>query len=264
MKKMIVSTFVTLAAVVLGSTLPAFADHHGDAGRQFYEIRTYTFETNAQRGVTEDYWEKAAIPALKRLGVGPVGVFREFDPEESLETPRLVVLITYSSVEQFASITYKLNEDAAYLKAGAAYLKAPKDSPAYSRIQSDLVHAFAAMPELAAPATNKDRIFELREYEGHIEYASHVKVQMFEDIEVEVFAKTSLSSVFFGKTLIGQNRPSLIYMLTFDDLEDKDRDWEYFVESDLWGQVSNDPKWADGGVSHVTSTMLRPMYFSEI
>ena len=263
-KKKIVLTFLILAAVCVGMGQPAIAAHHEGGERQYYEIRTYSFSNTDQHSVVENYWENAAIPAMKKLGVGPVGVFTEFNPEQEVKTPRLVVLISYASLEQFATITDQLNADEAYLKAGAAYLKADEESPAYDRIESSLVHAFHAMPQLKGPGTDKDRIFEMREYEGHSEHSSNVKVQMFEEVEVELFVETGMTGVFYGRTLVGKNLPSLFYMLAFDDLEDKGSDWRGFFESPEWEKVSGDEKWSEGGVSGVNSTMLRPTSFSQI
>jgi hypothetical protein len=251
--------------VLVCAGLPAVAEHHGGGhARQYFEIRTYSFSNAAQHAVVANYWEKAAIPAMERLGIGPIGVFTEFDTKKELELPRLVVLIAYDSIEQFASLKAKLGADEAYLEAGEAYLMADEDSPAYSRIESTLLYAFAAAPQVRKTDTSKDRIFEYREYEAHSEYSSYMKVKMFEDVEVDVFDEVGFTSVFFGDTLIGKNRPSLIYMLAFDDMADKGNDWKTFVESEIWDKVSNDEKWENAGVSHVTSIMLRPTSFSQI
>ena len=251
--------------VLVCAGLPAVAEHHGGGhARQYFEIRTYSFSNAGQHEVVEDYWEKAAIPAMERLGIGPIGVFTEFDAEKDLELPRLVVVIPYSSIEQFVSISDQLIEDAEYLELGAPYLNAAADSPAYSRIESTLLHAFEAVPQVRGTDTEKERIFELREYEGRSEQTAHIKVRMFEEVEVEVFDQVGFTSVFFGTTLAGQNRPSLIYMLTFDDLEDKAHDWRAFLESDEWAEASSKEKWADAEPSHISSVMLHPTSFSQL
>src|ERR1700677_4526555 len=44
--------------------------------REYYELRTYTLKEGKQP-LLHDYLSKAFIPALGRLGIGPVGVFTE-------------------------------------------------------------------------------------------------------------------------------------------------------------------------------------------
>ena len=60
-----------------------------------------------------------------------------------------------------------MNADPAYQQAGADYLQTPKSNPAFERIDSWLMLAFAGQPKLQlAPYSleKKPRIFELRTY----------------------------------------------------------------------------------------------------
>lgn len=45
--------------------------------QMYYELRTYTLKDANQQRLVEDYLEKAAIPALNRLGIENIGVFTE-------------------------------------------------------------------------------------------------------------------------------------------------------------------------------------------
>ena len=53
----------------------------GGAGREYYELRAYRFKEGAGHELLEAYLEKAAIPALNRLGLKPIGVFTELEPK---------------------------------------------------------------------------------------------------------------------------------------------------------------------------------------
>ena len=81
------------------------------------------------------YIEKAAIPALNRLGVKPVGVFVQQertgapDPTEVRDASTVLVLRTYPSLEVFATATARLSADPEYQKAGAEYLAFAQDQP---------------------------------------------------------------------------------------------------------------------------------------
>ena len=53
------------------------------ADRQFYELRVYATQNEKQQGEINGYWEKAAIPAYHRAGIGPIGVFTETKDSET-------------------------------------------------------------------------------------------------------------------------------------------------------------------------------------
>jgi hypothetical protein len=253
-----------LVAILAGPVVGVEGRNSKSAARQFYELRIYTFTSVEQHAVVENYWEKAAIPALNRLGIGPVGVFKEMDAAEGTDVPRIIVLIPYETLPKIAGAQRKLSKDAAYVKAAEAYYRAEKKTPAYTRIESNLLHAFKVMPTLKAPATDKARIFEMREYQGHSERANDLKINMFNDAEADIFAESGLTAVFYAKTIIGKNRPSLFYMVTFDDMADHAKDWAAFRANPKWAAVRKSPKYEGGGVSDRSIYMLKPMGFSQI
>src|ERR1017187_1339041 len=92
----------TLAALGTGSLTASAAERAGARNREFYELRVYRLKAGASHELLDAYIEKAAIPALNRLGVKPVGVFTEIDPKDG---PALYVLRTYPSLEVFAAAT---------------------------------------------------------------------------------------------------------------------------------------------------------------
>ena len=69
---------------------------------------------------------------------------------------------------------------------GTAYLQSPKANPAFERIDSWLMLAFAGMPKLELSAycrEKKPRMFELRTYESHSELKALKKVEMFKNVD---------------------------------------------------------------------------------
>lgn len=229
---------------------------------EFYELRTYTLKNETQQQVVEAYFQNAAIPALNRLGSKNIGVFTELKPEGQT---KLYVLIPFASPDDFLKAEEKLAKDSAYQQAGAAYLNAPATAPAYDRIESSLLKAFAGMPRLDVPQ-KEPRIFELRRYESASEQAGKKKIEMFNDVgEIEIFKRVGLTPVFFGETIIGALRPNLTYMLTFDDMDEHDRNWKSFVSDPEWKRISAIPEYADAKiVSRITNFFLTPTTFSQI
>lgn len=232
------------------------------SGAEFYELRVYTLKNAAQLKLSEDYFQNALIPALNKSGSKNIGVFTEQQPEGQT---KLYVIIPYNSIQDFISITDKLANDTAYQQAGAAYLDAPATAPAYERIQSSFLKAFTGMAKMQVPA-KKPRIFELRRYESASESAGKKKIKMFNDVgEISIFKRAGLTPVFFGETLIGELRPNLTYMLTFDDMAQHDKNWKTFIEDPEWNRIKAIPGYEDAKlVSHITRTFLVPADFSQI
>jgi NIPSNAP len=230
--------------------------------REFYELRIYTLKNQEQEKITETYFEKAAIPALNRLGSKNIGVFKELKPEGQT---KIYVIIPFQSLDDFMQAAEKLAGDAVYKEAGSAYLNALAAEPAYERIESSLLMAFAHMPEIAVPV-KKSRIFELRRYESASEQAGKKKIEMFNEAgEIEIFKRVGLHPVFFGETLIGGLRPNLTYMLTYDDMAAHDQNWKSFGNDPQWKQIKSIPEYADAKiVSRITATFLVPAGCSQV
>ncbi|GAC1430310.1 MAG: hypothetical protein NVSMB7_06640 [Chitinophagaceae bacterium] len=261
--------FVTssLLSTTLGTIIPmtiraTVKKTFKNSKQEFYELRVYTFKNPEQEKITEDYFEKAAIPALNRLGSKNIGVFKEMKPGDQT---RLFVIIPYKSIEDFVQLDDKLLNDVVYKEAATGNLNATAAAPEYERIESSLLKAFLHMPVIVPPA-KKPRIFELRRYESSTETASKKKIEMFnEKGEINIFKRTGLIPVFFGETIIGALRPNLTYMLTFDDMAAHDKNWKSFGSDPEWKKISSVPEYADARiVSHITSTFLVPAECSQV
>jgi hypothetical protein len=235
------------------------------AGREYYELRRYLLRRGPQQQTIGDFFRDAAIPALNRLGIKPVGVFNTTIGPGS---PTLYVLAPHSTVESAVTIHDRVAADPEFLQAGAAFINATAAEPAYVRVESFLLAAFAGMPKLELPpgaAENKPRIFELRTYESHSKKANRTKIGMFNSAEIAIFLRTGLRPVFFGETMVGAGMPSLNYMLTFADMEERTRNWAAFVADPEWKKLSSTPGYTDPEiVSNITNVILSPAPYSQI
>ncbi len=256
------TSLLTTALGAAGTSFTMAAENLKNTGRDFYELRIYTLKNDQQQKLVQDYFKNAAIPALNRLGCKKIGVFTELKPAGQT---KVYVLIPYNSLTDFLSVQEKLSMDSGYQEKGAPYLNAPAAEPAYERIESSLLMAFAHSPKLEAPA-QRARIFELRRYEHASESAGKKKLEMFNDAgEVDIFKRLGFNPVFFGETLIGEARPNLIYMVTFADMEAHDKHWKAFGADPEWQKIRAVPDYADAKlVSHITSTFLVPADCSQI
>lgn len=233
------------------------------SGREYYEIRSYHLNADGGHALLDAYLEKALVPALNRAGVRPVGAFTEIEPKDG---PSVFVLIPYPSIDAFASAAERVEADADYHKAGAEYLQAPKASPAFARIDSWLLLAFAGLPKMNLPAYSKEhkpRIFELRTYESHGEFKARKKVDMFNAGEIDTMKEVGLAPIFYGQTLVGRDLPHLMYMTSAESQELHKQHWAAFREHPTWKKLQADPQYADT-VSKITQRFLVPTAYSQI
>jgi hypothetical protein len=266
-------TFVS-SIVATGGTLLASATDMDAAPRQspapareYYELRRYLLRRGPQQQLVDDYWRTAAIPAMQRAGLGPIGVFNVMIGPES---PTLYVLITHRTLDGIAALSDTLAADAEYQRAAAAYLSSPAANPAFVRVETSLMRSLAGQPQLALPfgggdAGRRARIFELRTYESHSEQAARKKIEMFNTGEMAIFRKAGLQPVFFGETLIGSLMPNLTYMLVYEDMAAHDREWAAFSADPAWRTLSTTPGFTDPEiVENITNLYLRPAAYSQI
>jgi hypothetical protein len=260
--------FVTTAAVVgagIATRSPLLAAERAVAGddRQYLELREYRSVSGKRMKILEDFVSAAMIPALKRMGVGPVGVFKTlYGPD--LAT--LTMLVTHPTLESAATAASRLLDDAEVAKAGADYFSAPIDNPPFIRVDTRLLKAVAGMSKVIVPdaaAGNKPRIVELRTYESHNERVGRQKIEMINAGEVEFFRRNGAPPVFFAETLFGARMPSLSYMLAFADMAARDAGWTAFRKDPDWVKLSALPQYQDL-VSNVADIILRPTSYSQI
>ena len=254
---------VAVSALVGLQSTNATAQSTPVADREFYELRLYRLKEGADHALLDGYLEKAAIPALNRLGIKPIGAFTEPAPKDG---PGIYVLIPYPSLDVFAATPARLNADPEFLKAGAQYLAVPKASPAFARIDSWIMRAFAGLPKLELPPycrEKKARIFELRTYESHSEAKAQNKVDMFNAGEIDTMKEVGLAPIFYGQTLAGRDMPHLIYMTSAESSEAHKKHWDGFGKHPVWAKLKSDPQYADN-TSKITSQMLEPTAYSQI
>ena len=263
-----------LAASIAASTLAAAGEAVAQVSatgapttprREFYQLRRYNLLSGPQLKLTESYFSAALIPALTRLGLGPVGAFRlDIGPE----TPEYYLLIPGPAVEPLAQLDLQLPDDPEFLAAAAPFWNATAAAPAFKRVDISLLAAFQGWPKLTPPATaatKAKRIFQLRTYESPSDGEHVRKVEMFHSGEFEIFLNSGFHPVFFGDTLIGSRMPNLTYMLSFADLAELDAKWDVFRNDPAWKKLSSNLRFAfDPIVTNITNLILSPLDCSQV
>lgn len=212
---------------------------------------------------TSEFLTQSLLPALKRAGTGPVGLFTQTVGEQS---PAILTLVSYASFADFERIGRALEQDKTYRKAAEEFYG--RRGLAYQRLESSLLRAFDGMPKVEPPPTagrEPPRLFELRTYESDNPLTLRRKIDMFEQGEMALFRRLGLLPVFFGETLVGPRMPNLTYMLAFDNLAAREKAWQAFAQDPEWQKMRVKPGWADAEiVSNISTSLLRPLAGSDI
>jgi NIPSNAP len=226
--------------------------------REYYELRLYHLRI-PQRDRFNAHLRDALVPALNRAGIKTVGVFNVLIGPDS---PTVYLLIPYPALDALAATQQRLEADADYQKA----LQTPAADPLYLRIESSLLVAFESLPRLEVPK-KEPRMFELRTYESPTESAHLKKMEMFTPKlgELEIFRRSGLQPVFFGRTLIGPRLPSFTYLLTYPDMTARAKNWNTFVSDPAWKKLSATPGYTDPEImTNISNVFLSPAPYSQV
>jgi len=234
--------------------------------QEFYELRTYRFKTLEQQTRTENYLEKALLPALHRANIKRVGVFKPVETDSTFGK-KLIVLIPFRSLDEFEKLNLILEKDKQYYADGKEYIDAAFSNPPYQRVEKIILKAFSGMPKLAVPDLKNpitERVYELRSYEGHTEKISRNKIQMFNaGDEVGLFKRLGFNAVFYGEVLSGSTMPNLMYMTTFENQASRDSHWKMFGEDPQWKTLVGMAEYQHNVSKNVTR-FFRPTKYSDI
>ena len=253
----ILSLSVFILVIAISSTLSA---------RDYYQIKVYNLKDKAQETAVDSYLKDAYLPALHKAGVKKVGVFKPIVGDPAAGT-KVFVFIPLKDLGQIDKLEAALEKDAAYQKAGAAYINAPFDNPPYVRLESILLKAFTAQPDFFSPkfsTPKSEQIFELRSYQSATEKIYHKKVEMFnEGGESEIFKKIGANAIFYGEVLSGSEMPNLMYMTSYENMKANEECWKTFRDHPDWKKLSGMEEYKNT-VSKIDKWMCNPTDYSDI
>lgn len=231
----------------------------------FLEMKRWRLHTTPeeQGARVADFLSDGLAPALSKTGAKLVGAFANVIGEDG---PYYVSLTSYASLAAMQECLTKLENDGEYQRQ-VEKLGAGNGLP-FVRVESSLLRTFDVMPEpVLTPDSEKraPRIFELRTYESQTFATLKRKVGMFNNGEAQIFERLGLRPVFFGESIVGPGQPNLMYMLSYDDLAQRDRLWHDFVTDPQWKKLSGTPELKDSEiVANISNVILRPLPFSLI
>lgn len=230
-------------------------------GVEFYQIKVYHCQSNVQINVTEQFLKSNYLPALHKMGLINIGVFKPIE-NDTMVDKRIYVFVSFKSLQQFIS----LDESIAASTINTAYWDAVHNNPPYQRIETILLKAFKNAPNFMFPklnGTTKEKVYELRSYEGATEKLYRKKVQMFnEGNEISIFTNLHFNAIFYAEVLAGSKMPNLMYMTSFNSMIEREEHWKKFSEDVVWKRISALPEYQNT-VSKADIILMRATDFSD-
>lgn len=233
--------------------------------REYYQLTVYHYTTETQEKQLDAYLQQALLPALHRLQIKQVGVFKAI-ANDTAALKKLYVLIPGKNPNGLAGLPAKLSADKTFQTAGADYINAVYSAAPYQRMETILLQAFSLAPVMQLPqlkSPKKERVYELRSYESATEKIFQNKVHMFnEGDEVGLFKRLNFNAIFYGEVIAGNKMPNLMYMTSFENMADRDAHWKSFGSDPAWKKLSAMPEYKNN-VSHIDIMFLRPTDYSD-
>ncbi len=233
--------------------------------REFYQLTAYHFKNAGQEKALDNYFQNVLLPALHRLKIDNIGVFKSW-ANDTVEDKLIYVFIPFKSWDMITKLPGELAKDAVYNSAAKDFLDATYNDPPYSRKEVMLLKAFPLAPQMQLPnlkAAKKERVYELRSYESPTEEKFANKVQMFnQGDEIGLFKKLNFNPIFYSEVIAGSKMPNLMYMTSFENRADRDEHWKAFGNDPYWKKLSSMPEYQNN-VSHIDDTFLYPIEYSD-
>ncbi|HEY4935777.1 MAG TPA: NIPSNAP family protein [Puia sp.] len=237
------------------------------AQKDIYEIRVYKLKSTDQVNTTDNYLENVYLPAMHRLGIKQIGVFKPVS-NDTAAIKLIYVIVPYISLDVWRRSKSNLESDPNYIIEAKGFTDADTSHLPYVRVESTLLEAFPDQPKLVPTSLklNPDALYELRSYESPTEKLHQLKVNMFNmGGEIVLFKRLDFQSVFYADVLSGSRMPNLVYMVVFQNAAARDEHWKAFGSSKEWKTVSTDPQYENNiSVSHIDSILMHRTAYSDL
>ncbi|HVX25269.1 MAG TPA: NIPSNAP family protein [Parafilimonas sp.] len=232
---------------------------------EIYVITAYHFN-NAQQEIRLDtYLQTAYLPAMHRKNKMHIGVFKPITNDTSADKI-IYVIVPYKTLDEIQLLDKSLLQDSVYLQAGSDYINAAYNNPAYTRMEKIVLNAFDLAPQMKLPkldSNKQDHIYELRSYESATEAYHRNKVQMFNaGGEIDIFKRLNFNPVFYADVIVGSHMPNLMYLTSYENMDDRNAHWKSFGDDPAWKKVSGMSEYQNN-VSHIDDILMHATPYSD-
>ena len=255
MKKLLLSITCLFVSLMIFATVPntsssniekAISTFAKEPARDYYLIQVYHCTTSKQIENIDAFLKNTFLPYLHQNGIEKVGVFAPVDNDTATDK-RLYVWVPFKNIQKLDELDQKIEALDPMGTDAIIHLENADGSLPYTRIEKIITRAFKFQPQYVTKSTltkSSSRVYEYRSYESPTEAMHLKKVHMFnEGGEVTLFESLNFNAIFYSKVIAGSSMPNLIYMTSFNNMEDRDAHWKSFEEAPLWKKISAAPEY---------------------
>lgn len=240
MKKMIF--FFVMVTIAINS----WSKPNVNTDREFYLIQIYHCNSLQQINGVDAYLKNTYLPYLHKMGISKVGVFAPID-NDTLTDKRIYVWLPMQNLNVLDKLDQAIEQLDPMTKNEVVDLENVDGSLPYTRVERIITKSFIDQPKYVKESKltkSANRIYEYRSYESPTENMHLRKVHMFnQGGEVVLFKRLNFNAIFYSKAIAGARMPNLIYMTSFNNMEDRNEHWKAFSASPEWQSISNMPKY---------------------
>ena len=221
---------------------------------RFYVLDNYYLRNGDQGTRLAEFLQSGLIPAARRLEVpGPALVLEAL---VAAHMPQVMTVTPFANQEQVFASRAKLRGDAGLSKALAQW-EAGDEAP-YDSHAETLLEATDYSPDLPAPDTSRktSRVFELRLYHAPTERQLKALHERFAGPEIQIFHRCGIHPLLYTSTLVGPQKPNLVYLTPFENLAEREKAWNAFGADPEWIKVRKESIDKHGQISSVIQMSL--------
>ena len=212
--------------------------------RDYYVIQIFHCATKNQLATIDGYLKNTLLPYLHNEGIIKVGVFAPIDNDTAVDK-RLFVWIPLKSINELDALDQKIENLDPMGDDPLIHLENRDSSLPYNRFEKIITRAFKFQPNYVTKTNltkSSSRLYEYRSYESPTEDMHLRKVHMFnEGGEIEMFDRLNFNPVFYSKVIAGSRMPNLIYMTSFNNMDERNERWKAFFNDPVWKKIVVDP-----------------------
>lgn len=214
--------------------------------REFYLIQIYHCNSISQINGVDAYLKNTYLPYLHKMGIEKIGVFAPID-NDTASDKRIYVWLPMPNLNTLDLLDQDVEKLNPMTKNALVDLENQDGSLPYTRVERIITKSFIDQPKYEKTSSlikSTGRIYEYRSYESPTENMHLRKVHMFnQGGEVVLFKRLNFNAIFYSKAIAGARMPNLIYMTSFNNMEDRNEHWKAFGASPEWQSISNMPKY---------------------
>jgi hypothetical protein len=236
----------TLVVAIAFFSLNSWAKPMKNNEREFYLIQIYHCSNLNQINGIDAYLKNTYLPYLHKTGIKKVGVFAPIDNDTATDK-RIYLWLPMASLNVLDQLDQAVEKLDPMTKNDLVDLENADGSLPYNRVERIITKSFIDQPTYVKESSltkSPERIYEYRSYESPTENMHLRKVHMFnQGGEVVLFKRLNFNAIFYSKAIAGPRMPNLIYMTSFNNMDDRNEHWKAFSASPEWKSISNMPKY---------------------